>query len=85
LKGLPRSEVAEEVDRIVEAIGLAHKRYAPAKSLSGGMKRKLSVGIALIAGSRVGLFSKNIESSLCRPLRCTQVWLKRQQMFHYTL
>jgi len=32
---------------------LENKRHALAKTLSGGMKRKLSVGIALCAGSKV--------------------------------
>ena len=35
------------------AINLTNKRKAASKTLSGGMKRKLSVGIALIAGSKV--------------------------------
>lgn len=38
---------------MLSAINLTNKRNAQSKTLSGGMKRKLSVGIALIAGSKV--------------------------------
>lgn len=41
------------MERILNAIGLERKRDARAKTLSGGMKRKLCVGIALIGGSKV--------------------------------
>ena len=53
LKGYPKSEVKEEVDRMISVLRLADKRATAAKDLSGGMKRKLCVGIALIAGSKV--------------------------------
>lgn len=38
---------------MIECIGLTDKRQTQARALSGGMKRKLSVGIALIGGSKV--------------------------------
>jgi ATP-binding cassette subfamily A (ABC1) protein 3 len=38
---------------MIEAVGLTEKRNIYASKLSGGQKRKLSVGIAFIAGSRV--------------------------------
>ncbi|XP_033100067.1 ATP-binding cassette sub-family A member 3-like [Anneissia japonica] len=54
LKGLKDpKEVKSEVDHYIEATGLSEKRNQLSKSLSGGMKRKLSVGIALIANSKV--------------------------------
>lgn len=43
----------QEVEDMLLSINLVNKRNAPSKTLSGGMKRKLSVGIALIAGSKV--------------------------------
>lgn len=46
-------QVKKEVDRMIECIGLSDKRQTQARALSGGMKRKLSVGIALIGGSKV--------------------------------
>jgi len=45
--------VDEEVDRMISVLRLEDKRNAAAKQLSGGMKRKLCVGIALIADSKV--------------------------------
>ena len=38
---------------MINVIGLQEKRLALSQTLSGGQKRKLSVGIALIAGSKV--------------------------------
>ena len=42
-----------EVDSMISVLHLEDKRDTAAKDLSGGMKRKLCVGIALIAGSKV--------------------------------
>ena len=56
----------EEVDHMIIALRLADKRATAAKELSGGMKRKLCVGIALIAGSKVSIVSSKSFSSLCR-------------------
>ncbi|XP_067672614.1 phospholipid-transporting ATPase ABCA3-like [Haliotis asinina] len=53
LKGVPSAEVASEVDQMLDSVGLQPKRNAQSRTLSGGMKRKLSVGIALIGGSKV--------------------------------
>jgi len=46
-------EVDDEVNRMLSDIGLEDKRHARVKTLSGGMKRKLSVGIALVGRSKV--------------------------------
>ncbi|XP_068671756.1 phospholipid-transporting ATPase ABCA3-like [Montipora foliosa] len=53
LKSCPSYWVKQEVDRMIDCIGLSDKRYTQTRALSGGMKRKLSVGIALIADSKV--------------------------------
>ena len=53
LKGIPSSEIHAEIDQMLIVLHLEAKRKAYAKSLSGGMKRKLSVGIALLGGSKV--------------------------------
>jgi len=47
--------VDTEVTRMITSLGLLDKRKAQSHTLSGGMKRKLSVGIALCGGSRVKL------------------------------
>ena len=54
LKGMDDTKSAEhEVDRMIMSIGLSAKRDAESRNLSGGMKRKLSVGNALIGDSKV--------------------------------
>jgi ATP-binding cassette subfamily A (ABC1) protein 3 len=52
LKGSPFHEVPQEVDHMLKVLHLEDKRLTASKDLSGGMKRKLSVGIALVAGSK---------------------------------
>ena len=39
---------------MLHVLGLEEKQDSQSKFLSGGMRRKLSIGIALIAGSKVG-------------------------------
>lgn len=53
MKGCPSEMVDNEVDSMLKNIGLNDKTETASKALSGGMKRKLCVGIALISGSKV--------------------------------
>ena len=53
IKGVPPGLVAGEVDKAVREVGLTEKRQTQSSKLSGGQKRKLSVAIALIGGSKV--------------------------------
>ncbi|GFO39497.1 ATP-binding cassette transporter sub-family a, partial [Plakobranchus ocellatus] len=53
LKGCHGSRMEAEVMSTVKEVGLETKLNALSQSLSGGQKRKLSVGIALIGGSKV--------------------------------
>uniref|UniRef100_A0A671SF71 ATP-binding cassette sub-family A member 3-like n=1 Tax=Sinocyclocheilus anshuiensis TaxID=1608454 RepID=A0A671SF71_9TELE len=53
LKGYPCEKIPDEVDRILRILNLEDKHHARSKTLSGGMKRKLSIGIALIGNSKV--------------------------------
>ena len=50
LKGLPDDEIEVEVTRMIGEVGLTEKANNFSSTLSGGMKRKLSVAIALIGG-----------------------------------
>lgn len=61
LKGYPREKIPDEVDRIIRILKLEDKRSARSKTLSGGMKRKLSIGIALIGDSKVSRYFQNIQ------------------------
>ncbi|XP_074649372.1 phospholipid-transporting ATPase ABCA3-like isoform X2 [Tubulanus polymorphus] len=53
LKGYNDDDVESEIACMIQSLGLEEKHNAQSKTLSGGMKRKLSVGIALIGGSKV--------------------------------
>lgn len=55
LKGLHKSNVDAEIKRYVELLQFEDKVNAQSKTLSGGMKRKLSIGIALCANSKIVL------------------------------
>ena len=47
------SEAASESDVYIKMLNLEKKRYVNVTNLSGGMKRKVNLGIALIGGSEV--------------------------------
>ena len=54
LKGISdRNRIKEEVENMVEDLMLSGKGNVKVSQLSGGMKRKLSVAIALIGGSEI--------------------------------
>uniref|UniRef100_A0A8C5Z6R0 ATP-binding cassette sub-family A member 3-like n=1 Tax=Marmota marmota marmota TaxID=9994 RepID=A0A8C5Z6R0_MARMA len=53
LKGLSQQKCPEEVKQMLHILNLEDKRNSRSKFLSGGMKCKLSIGIALIVGSKV--------------------------------
>ncbi|GJQ88081.1 hypothetical protein Trydic_g13093 [Trypoxylus dichotomus] len=53
LKGLNKKEVDDEIDTFVELLQLVPKRDARSKTLSGGMKRKLCVAMAMCGKSKI--------------------------------
>lgn len=53
IKGMDEDKISDDVSNIVKEIGLTEKVNWKTCQLSGGQKRKLSVGIALIGGSKV--------------------------------
>lgn len=53
IKGLTGRRLVDEVRHKIEEVGLTEKADVLSKNLSGGMKRKLSVAIALIGDSKV--------------------------------
>ena len=57
-KGADKSNKTEEINKLLEDIGVADKRDNLAKQLSGGNKRKLSVAIALCGGSKFVLLDE---------------------------
>jgi len=52
LKDYPSQLVEQEVEQILHLLKLTEKRNVLSTKLSGGMKRKLSLGIALVGGTQ---------------------------------
>ena len=52
-KGVPANQVNEAAEKMISQVGLMEKRNARSTTLSGGQKRKLSVGMALIGDSKI--------------------------------
>ncbi|XP_078106456.1 ATP-binding cassette sub-family A member 2 [Sander vitreus] len=52
LKGMAEDDLRKEMDKMILDLELTHKRHSLVQTLSGGMKRKLSVAIAFIGGSK---------------------------------
>ncbi|KAE8736684.1 ABC-transporter, subfamily A member 03 [Frankliniella occidentalis] len=53
IKGMSEKELKGDIDMMLSEMDLEKKRKAFANTLSGGMKRKLSVGMAFVGGSKV--------------------------------
>eukprot|EP00123_Amoebidium_parasiticum_P015512 comp23006_c0_seq1/m.36687 comp23006_c0_seq1/g.36687 ORF comp23006_c0_seq1/g.36687 comp23006_c0_seq1/m.36687 type:complete len:1736 (-) comp23006_c0_seq1:41-5248(-) len=53
LKGIPSDQIESEIETMLQDLEMAEKVESFPSGLSGGMKRKLCVGIALIGGSKV--------------------------------
>lgn len=58
LRGIPPKEIKCHVDNIIESVGVSRFRTRIASKLSGGNKRKLSLGVALIGNPRVLLLDE---------------------------
>jgi len=58
LRGVPKSEVAGEINQILDLVMLQQKQHTLVEHLSGGMKRKLSLGMALVGKASVLLLDE---------------------------
>ena len=70
-KGVNSKRTPEEVEKTILDIGLGEKRNYLSKNLSGGQKRKLSIGMAFIGGSKFILLdepSSGMDTSARRKL-----------------
>jgi len=70
-KGVNAKDIPHEVEKTIEDIGLDEKRNYLSKNLSGGQKRKLSIGMAFIGGSKFILLdepSSGMDTSARRKL-----------------
>ncbi|CAF3411038.1 unnamed protein product [Rotaria socialis] len=53
MRQIRRKDVNQSIDYILDLIGLVDHQHTWAKNLSGGMKRRLSIGISLVGDSKV--------------------------------
>lgn len=61
---LKRNYNQTEINEMLELINLSDKINARSKTLSGGMKRKLSVAIAFIGGSKIVILDEPSSGKL---------------------
>ncbi|XP_005526894.1 PREDICTED: ATP-binding cassette sub-family A member 10 [Pseudopodoces humilis] len=78
IKGIKSKEVEREVQNVLELLDISNIQDTQAEKLSGGQKRKLSIGIAMLGNPQV-LFLDEPTAGL-DPLSRHQVWsLLREQ------
>ena len=70
IKGVPRSDVQAAVQDMVAQVGLQDKLNVKSAALSGGMQRKLSVGIALIGDSRIVFLVRTLRTAFLLCVSC---------------
>ena len=59
---MSKSEAVQECDQYIRMLNLDSKKSVVVTNLSGGMKRKVNLGIALIGGSQVvNILSKDMK------------------------
>ncbi|NWQ92203.1 ABCAA protein, partial [Burhinus bistriatus] len=72
IKGIKSKEVDQEVQNILELLDISGIQDTQAKKLSGGQKRKLSIGIAMLGNPQVLLLDE--PTAGLDPLSRHQVW-----------
>eukprot|EP00899_Mesostigma_viride_P013992 jgi/Mesvir1/22594/Mv05014-RA.3 len=79
LKKVPRDSFRSVVASMMEEVGLASKADCLSRDLSGGMKRKLSLGIAMLGNSKVVVLDE--PTSGMDPYSMRAIWrlIKRQR------
>ncbi|XP_037610037.1 ATP-binding cassette sub-family A member 5 isoform X1 [Sebastes umbrosus] len=72
IKGIPPSDINAEVTKVLKDLDLEKIKTAQAKNLSGGQKRKLSVGIAILGDPKILLLDE--PTAGMDPCSRHQVW-----------
>lgn len=79
LKGVDEDVLERVVTNMVDQVGLADKSNTVAKALSGGMRRKLSLGIALIGDSKVIILDEPTSGMDPYSMRLTWQLIKKMK------
>uniref|UniRef100_A0A158Q513 ABC transporter domain-containing protein n=1 Tax=Dracunculus medinensis TaxID=318479 RepID=A0A158Q513_DRAME len=58
LRGVADEKLISQIDQIIADIGLIEKQNEMVETLSGGMKRKLCIGIALLGNPKIVIFDE---------------------------
>lgn len=53
IRGVPKHEMAETIQEWLESVDLDEVQHSRVSSFSGGMKRRLSVAMSTIGGSKI--------------------------------
>ncbi|KAJ8680638.1 hypothetical protein QAD02_016425, partial [Eretmocerus hayati] len=80
VRGIPRNDIEEEVQKTLKDIELLEKADTFAKYLSGGQKRKLSVGIAIIGDPKIIILDE--PTAGVDPYSRRQMWSLLQSRRH---
>jgi ABC-type multidrug transport system ATPase subunit len=72
IKGFPFSDLGVEINRIATFVGLENDLSKKAKNLSGGMKRRLMVGMALMGQSKIIILDE--PTSGLDPFNRVKLW-----------
>lgn len=59
MRHMSKEQMKESMEEILDLIGLKNDRNTLSKNLSGGMKRRLSIGISLINNPKVRFSSSS--------------------------
>ncbi|KAL7706957.1 ATP-binding cassette protein subfamily A member 10 [Lotmaria passim] len=85
IKGLRGAEKEAAIQRLLEAVDLKDKEFYLSKALSGGQKRKLSVGVAFVGGSRLVFLDEPTAGMDVGARRHTWGLLKEMAKYHTIL
>ncbi|CAF1270633.1 unnamed protein product [Didymodactylos carnosus] len=75
IRQMPRTEIERSTDRILALINLRKDAQTLAKNLSGGMKRRLSIGMSLVGDPKILIFDEPTSGiGTTNPKHRREIW-----------